>query len=184
MFIYIHDPRSPFARYKTFTAHQDYGPAEHIVISSTMSITQIAQAAIRKARRFNSIGLLVLLAHGNAGSLQMGQGLTASTASQFSILRPFMNPYLFGVEIHGCAVASDTPIGDNPMVGLLGEGRSSPTSGTNMLLTMAKTLGCTVKGAIDAQRVDLDGRYNGPYVAAKPNGEIEILQGDRIKWIR
>ncbi|MCA9195096.1 MAG: hypothetical protein KDB03_25165 [Planctomycetales bacterium] len=184
MIIYVHDPRSPFPRYVTFTAHRDYGPAEHIVISATMSITQIAQAVVRKANRPNDIWLLVLLAHGNSGWLQFGQGLTASTASQFAAAKPYMNPFLFGVEIHGCAVASDTQIADNPFVGLQGEGRSSPTSGINMLQVLAKTLGCTVKGAIDAQRVDTDGRYNGPYVVARSNGKIEIWEGDKIKWIR
>ena len=184
MIIYVHDPRSPFPKYKTFADHLLWGPAEHIVISSKMSIRQIAQAVTRKAGRLRRVWLLVLLAHGNAGVLHFGRGLNVNSASQFSILRPFMNTFGEGIEIHGCAVASDTAIADNPFVGIKGTGRSSPKSGANMLLALAKTVGCTVKGAIDAQRVDSDGRFNGPYVVAKSDGTFQVWQGDKIDWIR
>jgi len=184
MIIYLHDSRSPYRRYQKFTAHKAASDLEHIVVAPVMSIPKIAQAVIKKAGKRNNIWLLVMLAHGNKGWLQLGQGLTAATASQFGALRPYMTPTGKGIEILGCAVASDTPVADNPFVGLCGTGRSSPTSGVNMLIALAKAVGCTVKGAIDAQAADTDGRYNGPYVMVKSNGTFDVREGDKVYWSR
>jgi hypothetical protein len=186
--IYLHDPRSPWPRYRSFATHKAAADVEHIVISATMSMSQVAQAVIRKAGKPRNIWLLVMLAHGNKGFLQMGRGLTRSTAGSFSVLRPYMAPGGRGIEIHGCAVASDTPVADNPSVGLQGVGRSSPTSGVNMLIALAKAAQCTTKGAVDAQAVYSNGpnsgRFNGPYVVVSASGIVAVRQGDSVHWSR
>ena len=184
MIIYLHDYRSPWPRYLKFKPHQNATDVEHIVVSKVMSMDQVVEAVIRKAAKPKSIWLLLLLAHGNQGYLELGTGLTKDTCHHFHDLREFMTPGGEGIEIHGCAVASNSPIADYPFLPhnerlkhLKGTAESSRTAGVNMLKALARAGNCIVKGAIDAQWVDRDGKYNGHYVVVKPTGTFEIRSG-------
>jgi hypothetical protein len=53
-----------------------------------------------------SIWWLRILAHGEAGVLQLGTGLNEGNVSGFTRLRPYMTPAGRGVAIYGCRVAS------------------------------------------------------------------------------
>jgi hypothetical protein len=199
MIIYVHDPRSPFPKDQTFAAHKAAADVFHVHIAETDTMQDVARAVIARAGCVNNIWLLLFLAHGNRAWLQFGRGLTEVTASQFGTLKPYMSPLNRGIEIHGCAVASDSDIADPeppcvnqscptrlPLpiraIGLRGTERSSPKGGINTLMALAKAVGCTVKGAINAQAVDASGEYNGPYVEVFPDGFVRPRQG-RSTWV-
>lgn len=183
MIVYVHDRRSPWNHYRAFRRDQGVSDVKFVIVSPSMTIAQVAGAIVRAGGAKGSIWRLMLLAHGNSGYLQIGRGLTRATAPQLGVLRSSFTPGGEGIEIHGCGVASGTAIGDTPTIGLRGSGQSGG-GGDRLVRALAFATGVTVKAAIDAQRVDYDGVFNGPYIAVGPRGSTTVNQGQSVSWIR
>lgn len=183
MIIYLHDQRSPW-QYRKFNKDESTSDVKIIVVSQYLSISKIVSIIVNAANHRRSIWKLILLAHGNSGQLQLGRGigLTSKNAYHFRNLRNYFNPRGKGIEIHGCGVASATAVADDPKVGLRGMGQSG-AKGDLFLLILSRESGVPVAAAIDAQRVDYDGIFNGPYIKVWPNGNLQLFQGQKIPLI-
>jgi hypothetical protein len=97
-----------------FHAHGDYREAP--------LLPRAAEVAAAGADTGNPIWLLRIHAHGSTGQLEIGNTiLTASNAHHFSSIRDHFAYNSIGIEIHGCGVASSTPLQDSVVVGSGGQ---------------------------------------------------------------
>ena len=100
-----------------------------------------------------SIWMLRILAHGSPGYIQLGTGVEASQARNFSLLAQYMTPQRMngrGVQIHGCNV---------------GEGRY----GRHLLQALADAVGMPVTASTKVQRPDTNFLFEGgPSITVEP----------------
>ena len=146
----------------------------------------------RICRRVNErgsegVGVLYLLSHGNVGSVQLGQGLTAANAGSFQLLRGRWVGQHPRIEVHGCLVASTTPTVGQPAAGVTPaeaaagacatRGRSAITGqsmcysagtrganapGHQIMQALANAAGVLVVAGVNVQLTDSDFQFEGP----------------------
>jgi hypothetical protein len=156
---------------------------KHVIINDRMSVRQVVGAIITAAQKPRNIWQLLINTHGNAGSIDVGTGLTPITVREFARLKPFMDPGRAGVLIGACGAASGKKLTRQHLDGLQGKLRcqSSATNGLTMMSIMARLLGVSVRGGLDAQ---LTWNLNGPVVIALPDGRILLTSGRIAPSIR
>ena len=191
MIYYIIDVRFPNAYRRSSQLNARSGghqmaDFENPILYHFVNPHQSIRTIVRDTRRYllkaklgaRSVDMIRLCGHGNSGFLQLGEGLTESNASEFSELAFFMRSELslIGIEIHGCGVASDTPI-TNPESKI-----KKPTCvpgstqnggrGLNFLKKLAKAINQKVKAGINCQYVfHYDNwKFEGPTITVAPNG--------------
>jgi hypothetical protein len=172
--IFCFDPRWP----GTFIPYRSNVTIRHFRIQTTDSIQVIAQR-IRSVAGSDSIETLYLCAHGNSGYLQLGTGLSSTTAPPFSLLNGRFGSMGF-IQIHGCGVASTTSITapggtvEHPLV-VPGTFTGSGL-GLELLRTLANLTGALVEAAIHAQYDDPLYTYEGPTVVVGRGGSFASSQ--------
>ncbi len=156
---------------------------QHVVVNDRMSVGQVVAAAKTAAKRPGNLSQLLVNTHGNAGSIDLGTGLTPLTVGDFAQLKPYMKPDGPGILLGTCGAASQKKLDPSMYRGLQGalRCRSSATNGLTLLMMMARLTGVPVRGGLDAQ---LTWNLNGPVVVALPDGRILVTQGRVADSIR
>lgn len=96
-----------------------------------------------------NIDCLFLVAHGNAGVLNICDGLGKVRSAKFAKLKGTFNANSRGIRIHGCACASSTDIGEYAWSS--GEGTQSSTGkGYEFLKSLSVNSGVKVTAPIDS----------------------------------
>ena len=178
MYIYIFDRRFTTWSGKLDMAVNDPPGMERksFIAFKDSSIPSIVTVVANLAGGPGSIDMLRLCAHGNAGYLQLGTGLTASTAVHFSALAPLFKEN-GAIEVHGCGVASNTNIYDDRWYSL-----STCYPGTykeggighNFLKALASAAKVMVTGGVNCQTGDAQYRFEGPALTVMPGGESAL----------
>jgi hypothetical protein len=172
--IFCFDPRWP----GSFVPYRSNRTIRHFTVQRTDSIPMIVQR-IRSVAGNDQIDTLYLCAHGNSGYLQLGTGLTPTTAPSFSVLSGRFASMGF-IQIHGCGVASSTSITapggtvEHPLV-VPGTFTGSGL-GLELLRTLANHTGALVEAAINAQYDDPLYTYEGPTVVVGRGGSFASSQ--------
>lgn len=138
-----------------------------------------------------SVDMIRLCGHGNSGYVEIGEGLTETTAGAFSELARFMKRdfKLSGIEIHGCGVGSDTSILspkstiNNPKC-MYGSTQQENAPGLRLLTKLAKVINRNVKAGIHCQLADKNWQFEGTTITVRPDGISWLLNGDgaNVKW--
>ena len=162
--LYLHDNRVHDAG-QTFGRHRTLGGVQHLIIGAGTSIPSAVTQLINLVPIGDSVSLLVLNAHGNAGWMEMGTGLSDGQARHFSALGPYMDSGGRGCEIHSCGSASAAPLAGC-------RGREGEGLGVNFLRSMALFLGVPVRGAVSCQYTDPTGNFEGVWITVQPNGSV------------
>jgi hypothetical protein len=149
---------------------------KHVVINDRMSVRQVVGAVQTASPKPKSIWHLLINTHGNAGRIDVGTGLTPTTAREFALLKPYMNPGGAGTLIGACGAASGKRLDPSVLDGLRGKLRcqSSADNGLTTMMIMAREMGVPVRGGVDAQFTWI---LNGPVVLALPDGRILLTDG-------
>ncbi|MGQ0541693.1 MAG: hypothetical protein ACT4O9_07575 [Blastocatellia bacterium] len=185
MIYYIIDTRYP-GGYKVInqipgTDGKDY--LYHFVYASESidNIVKSTKQYILKAKLgFRSINMIRLCGHGNTAYVQIGQGLTESTADSFSDLSDFLTADAFkdGIQIHGCGVGSDTNIlgpGSTITNPVCVPGSSSKGNGYKLLRKLAEVTNRNVTAGLNCQYVDDDWKWEGPTITVSPGGSYGVM---------
>ena len=156
---------------------------QHVVVNDRMSVRQVVGAARTAAQRPGDLWQLLVNTHGNAGSIDLGTGLTPATVGEFAQLKPYMKPDGPGILLGSCGAASGKKLDPSFYRGLQGalRCRSSATNGLTLMMMMARLTGVPVRGGLDAQ---LTWNLNGPVVIALPEGRVLVTQGRVAESIR
>ena len=177
MIMYVFDRRWHVKGVKDGTATSAKHPKEvsvdEFIVEDYHTIPTIAVFIVKHAKNMK-IDLLRLCGHGNAGELVMGTGLDIATQAHF---RKLNNAGVFApnavVEIHGCGVASATPLvqdADGHWVGFW----QTNGVGHKFVKALARTLGVTVKAAVEGQVADVNYRFEFQYITVAPNGKTTV----------
>lgn len=138
------------------------GPAAYIPVSSQWSMDRIARRILQNFPR--GFGVVRLCSHGNSGSVQLGQGLTAANAWRFQLLNGHWEGRYPRIEVHACGVLSSTPVAcpPSPRPGMCTPGtvtRNGP--GQAIMRALASSAGVLVIAAYHVQWSDDQFRYEG-----------------------
>ncbi len=109
MIMYVFDRRWP-SYYAPSTLHSSQDRVDYFTVAPGTTIPTILRIVISRSQGPGSIWLLRLCAHGDAGYMELGEGLTVNTALRFKSLRGFFTQGGPGIEIHACGVASDVAL--------------------------------------------------------------------------
>ncbi|MHC5537220.1 hypothetical protein ACYOEI_03170 [Singulisphaera rosea] len=178
--VYAIDSRYPSTGWSiSGTIDVDY---VRVNVTPAAKIEEIAMGMTRTLmytnRKYHSVDLLILAAHGNSGYLQLGEGLTAEKAKQFKALAPWLKRDLYadGMRLHGCGVASSTNIvgpGSTITAPICVPGTTTPGfdgNGYKLLKALAVAIGRNVTAGVDCQYTDEGWKFEGPTVTVNPTG--------------
>ena len=154
-------------RYRAWKRHAAVRDVKRCYFRENTPPENIVKGIIHSAGKRQSIWLLILVAHGNPGSLSLGGAIDVRALSKFAPLRDYMTPGGPGIEVHGCGIASDTRLDRH--------GRGSHLSGRggvgyNWVSTLARTVGVPVTAGLDDQILDELGRLEGTLITVQPDG--------------
>lgn len=155
---------------------------------------EIQRTAARHPATHGRIRTLFLMAHGDAGVLRLGRGLTAANAIELAPVHPCLHGGLLSsVCIYGCnvgsAVAADAHGGgtvETPWETPLHAGNVRGGAGYGLLRALAQTLAVRVSAPVIRQHLGpreyehlLEGRaYQGPVLTVTPTGSFTIVRTD------
>ena len=134
---------------ESLPGHHD---AQIVFANATDDIQSLVRQVIELVRTPWSIWMLRILAHGRPGYIELGTGVEASRARNFSVLARYMTPQNRngrGVQIHGCNV---------------GESRH----GRQLLQALADAVGMPVSASPQVQRPDTHFSFEGPSITLPP----------------
>jgi hypothetical protein len=185
MIYYIIDVRYPNG-YKIVTKLQGKHGKDYLYhfVYQSESIQSIIRSTkhyiLKGGGKLKSLDMIRLCGHGNSGYVQLGQGLTKSTAGWFRDLAGFLKPDLSrdGIQIHGCGVGSDTSILGaastitNPVCI---PGSAHKGKGYELLGELANAVKRNVTAGLDCQYVDDDWKFEGPTITVCPGGGYALL---------
>ena len=160
------------SRYPIKKPYGIYRPGDNVVdyyLAPDAKIAIIPIFIIAASEGEKSIWLLRLCAHGNSGFLELGEGLTATNAFHFKVLKNYFTPGGRGIEIHGCGVGSSIPLRPPFIQGRGGTGSSSGP-GYNLIRALAQGTGVQVTAAINIQGGDRYHNWEGMTIAVTPDG--------------
>lgn len=170
-----------------------------VPVARADDMLRVALAIVRTARQHPAthgrIRTLFLMAHGDAGHLRLGTGLTTATAEDLGPVHPCLHGGLLSsVCIYGCnvgsAVAADAHGGGtafSPWETPSMAGSVRGGAGFALLQALARTLGVRVSAPVIRQDLGprdyeqlLEGRaYQGPVLTVNPTGSFSIVRMDR-----
>lgn len=139
-----------------------------IIVDQEWSIHRICT----RVRQHRFVGVLRLLCHGDAGFIELGTGMTVpEDTTAFRVLRNCWAGAYPRIEIHGCGVASATPVGCRPNLTRLQlectPGTYDPAGpGQRLVQAIADNAGVLVIAALNTQR-GAPG-FEGPVVQCRP----------------
>lgn len=184
MIYYIIDVRVP-GRYKMILnipgkLGKDY--LYHFVYptQSMATIVRDTKGFMVEAKLGNrSVDMIRLAGHGNSGYVQIGTGLTESTAPEFGKLASFLKADAFndGVQIHGCGVGSDTNIASadsTPANITCIPGSAKGGKGYRLLKKFADITRRNATAALDCQFLDPQWKFEGPTLTVCPGGSYAV----------
>jgi hypothetical protein len=171
MHVYVFDKRwrrkgdGTGKRKATYTsaAHPKNVVVSEMTVDESHTIATIS-VFITKHAKNQKITLLRLCSHGNAGYMELGTGRLQSD-------KVFAHDAV--VELHGCGVASATPLIQDPDGHYVGYWKVNG-KGHRFLKALAKTLGVAVRGAVEGQLSDRGYAYEYQSVTVMPNGETTV----------
>ena len=134
---------------RSLPGHDD---AQIVFVNATDQIQPLMRQVVELVRTPWSIWMLRILAHGAPGYVELGTGVRAEQARDFSILAHSMTPARMGgrgVQIHGCNV---------------GESRG----GSRLLQQIANAIGLPVTASPRVQNPDTNFRFEGTSVTVEP----------------
>jgi hypothetical protein len=165
--------------YTPSTLHSSQDRVDYFTVAPETAIPTILRIVISRSQGPGSIWLLRLCAHGNAGSMELEEGLTVNTALRFKSLRGYFTQGGPGIEIHACGVASDVDlkpgkkgkyeVGRGGAIEDLGTGK-----GYSLLWTPANAAGVNVRGAVHRQDADSKFQWEGPTMVVEPTGSAQV----------
>lgn len=112
-------------------------------------IPDLVDSLIQAVRTLRTIWLLRILAHGDAGWLELGTGMRVPQAGHFAPLANYMTAEGRGVEIHGCNVAGNQ-------------------QGRRLIQRLANAVRMPVTASPDVQFADNRFTFDGTTVTAQP----------------
>ncbi len=137
------------------------------------SACDVVNKALTTVEIGQKIMIMRILAHGNSGQLLFPWLLdTSSISLEYQRFQYFFDP-LARLEVHGCGVASDTPIPKSNGVGKFAGYTSG--NGLKYLRKMAQVFGVKVVAGIDEQYTHRNNwGYDGDTVTVFPNGSFHL----------
>jgi hypothetical protein len=140
----------------------------NVLIQPTESSHSVAQHVAREVQLPARIAMLRICCHGNSGVLFLDLGFNVYVARNLALLKDSLYPGC-AVQLHGCGVASDTPIDDkngNVFPGTFpGSG-----NGLRFLPAMADAPDHQVEAAVQFQSADPKFEFRGTTVGVNPGG--------------
>ncbi len=139
-----------------------------IIVDQTWSIHRICS----HIRQLGMVGVLRLLCHGDSSYLQLGTGISEpDDTREFRLLRNFWAGAFPRIEIHGCGVASATPVGCDFNLRQMRldcvEGTDPPGNpGRRLVQAMADNAGVLVIAALNVQQGSPG--FEGPVIYCRP----------------
>jgi hypothetical protein len=148
-----------------FHAHGDHGEAP--LLPSAAEVTAAG------ADTGEPIWLLRIHAHGNTGLLVLGSTqLTVANAHHFSSIRSQFAYNSIGIEIHGCGVASSSPLQEGAAIGSGGQ-YTRGGAGELFLGAIARAARQNVTAGIGYQVTDHPNYlFEGPTITVTPQGTV------------
>jgi len=120
------------------------------------------------------VGVVRLCCHGNSGAVELGQGLTPATAQRFGLLRGHFIGSYPRIEVHACAVLSQTAIGcaqnaqGAPVLPCTPGTVARAGPGHVIMQALADATGVLVIAAFNAQVSDPRIAFEGPVQHFRP----------------
>ncbi|HWT10017.1 MAG TPA: hypothetical protein VN329_12700 [Roseomonas sp.] len=194
--LYVVDEGAPYSEVlMTWLAMRGF-PVVHVRRRDDMTTIalEIQRTAARHPATHGRIRTLYLMAHGDAGLLRLGRGLTTANAIELAPVHGCLHGgFLSSVCIYGCnvgsAIAADAHGGgsvETPWETPLHAGNVRAGAGYGLLRALAQTLAVRVSAPVIRQNLGprdyeqlLEGRaYQGPVLTVNPAGHFTIVRTD------
>lgn len=164
--INIVDARAPSSAFAAARREVRSGPTENINVNSQWSMDRIGRRIVQRVTqsRCQALGVLRFLCHGNMGYVELGNGLTVQSASNFQMLRGHFGGQFPKIEVHACGVLSGTAVTSHSPSGTID--LSAP--GHAIMRALARAAQVLVIAAYDTQYADGSMAFEGPIRHFRP----------------
>lgn len=180
--LYIHDANI----YDAGLSFKQDPAARHLKIPKNQSISQITKAVEAVCGPRNHYTVVVLNAHGNKDTINIGTGITHTHTSFWKAVGDALFTKNRGIEIHSCLFAATrraTSMADAKAIAKYDEANNAYSA--HALKVIAKAAGCVVKAGTGFQlgqsasgAGDTDGRFETAWVKVNPVGAAAQFSAD------
>ena len=167
---YLHinviDTRAPSSALAAARREAMRGPTENISVDNQWSMDRICRRVVQRITqsRYQALGVLRFICHGNAGYVELGNGLTTQSARNFRLLRGHFGGGFPKIEVHACGVLSGTAISVASPVGTI----DLNAPGHTIMRELAHAAQVLVIAAYNYQYADGRMAFEGPIRHFRP----------------